>query len=194
MLTQSSAFIALVQINILICKIEKRFVELKRLVYSRKQQQFVTYPYKLTNLSRQVELVGFDEQKFEGFKILNNNVLNDVQIRPNNNPISFRPTNHHTLCSPFTKFVTYHVNLLTGKFLKQFWLALFRVIDVASSQLERTHQIFLFTEYKIQSHTISTPKLNNSEADPRHLYYQYLQNLVMLLLTQMNSVQFKFNI
>ncbi|CAL5987497.1 Hypothetical_protein [Hexamita inflata] len=98
-------------------------------------QQFVAYPNKLTNLSRQIELVGSDEQKFEGFKILNNNVLN-VQIRPNNNPISFRPTNHHTLCSPFTKFVTYHVNLLTGKFSKQFWLAMFRVIDVAS--LEQT--------------------------------------------------------
>ncbi|CAL6082473.1 Hypothetical_protein [Hexamita inflata] len=24
-----------------------------------------------------------------------------------------RPINHHTLCSPFIKFVTYHVNLLT---------------------------------------------------------------------------------
>ncbi|CAL6066113.1 Hypothetical_protein [Hexamita inflata] len=162
--------------------------------HTQGNQQFVIYPNKLTNLSRQVELVGSDEQKFEGFKILNNNVLNDVQIRPNNNPMSFRPTNHKTLCSPFTQFVTYHVNLLTGKFSKQFWLAMFRVIDVASLQLERTHQIFLFTEYKIQSHTNSTPKLNNSEASTRHLYYKYLQSLVMLLLMQMNSVQFKFNI
>ncbi|CAL6076194.1 Hypothetical_protein [Hexamita inflata] len=68
---------------------------------------------------------------------MNNNVLNDVQTRSNSNHISFRPINHHTLCSPFTKFVTYHVKLLTGKFSKQFWLALFRVIDVASLQLVR---------------------------------------------------------
>ncbi|CAL6000683.1 Hypothetical_protein [Hexamita inflata] len=83
--------------------------------HTQGNQQFITSSNKLTNLSRQVELVGSDEQKFEGFKISNNDVLNDVQTRPNNNPISFRPTIHHTLCSPFTKFVTYHVNLLTGK-------------------------------------------------------------------------------
>ncbi|CAL6101583.1 Hypothetical_protein [Hexamita inflata] len=178
MLAPNRTFEALVWFNILVCKIEKRFVKLKRLTYSK---QFITSSNKLTNLSRQVELVGSDEQKFEGFKILNNNILNDVQTRPNNNPISFRPTNHYTLCSPCAKFVTYHVNLLTGKFSKQFWLAMFSVIDVALLQLERTLQIFLFTEYKIQSHTNSTPKLNNSEASTR-LYYQYLQRLVMLLL------------
>ncbi|CAL6017374.1 Hypothetical_protein [Hexamita inflata] len=129
-----SCYCSSCQINILICKIEKR---------TQGNQQFVTSPNKLSNLSHQVELVGSDEQKFEVFKILNNNVLNDVQgqIRPNNNPISFSPTNHYSLCSPFIKFVTYHVNSLMGKFSKQFWLALFRVIQVASLQLERTHQI-----------------------------------------------------
>ncbi|CAL6000323.1 Hypothetical_protein [Hexamita inflata] len=104
--------------------------------HTQGNQQFISSSNKQTNLSRQVELVGSDEQKFEGFKILNNNVLNDVQTRPNNNPMSFRPTNHHTLCSPFTKFVTYHVNFLMGKFSKQFWLALFRVIDVAYVYLQ----------------------------------------------------------
>ncbi|CAL5971936.1 Hypothetical_protein [Hexamita inflata] len=114
----------------------------------KETKQFVISSNKLTNLSRQVELVGSDEQK----------------------------------C----------VNFLMGKFSKQFWLALFRgcgfIVIGANTLNISIYRIQNTKSYQFHS------KVKQLRSIPRHLYYQYLQSLVMLLLMQMNSVQFKFNI
>ncbi|CAL6022770.1 Hypothetical_protein [Hexamita inflata] len=86
--------------------------------HTRGNQQFVTFPNYLTNLSSKTKQVGLVKYKFEVFKKLFIKVLKSFRFKQN----EINSTQFACWQSAFiffdSSFVTYHVNLFSGVLLE----------------------------------------------------------------------------
>ncbi|CAL6082212.1 Hypothetical_protein [Hexamita inflata] len=115
---------------------QKNWLSSQIFQHTRGNQQFVTFPNYLTNLSRKTKYVGLVKYKFEVFKKQFNKVLKSVQFRSHEiNSIQFASWQSASIFYDST-FVTYHVNQFSGVLLELFWLAPFRVTGQTSAYVE----------------------------------------------------------